>query len=307
MKFDLISDFHVEMNVGYNTTRNWVQGEPIHYAWHKDKKNDILVVAGDTANSHDFTRDVITEAAKHYDHVLFVDGNHDHYSNHRNGWTVLKDMEWFNTQFTSRNRVAENVTYLDGINTKQFGTTLFIGANGWYDFSFSRGFDFKEQWRAWQRQSNDPVCIRFGKKNKPHKLARAQMELLKGHVVAAQEDESIEEIVVVTHTLPCWTAFGEFGNPSHVFYELNGAYGNAFMKYVWEADPAKKIKTWCFGHTHERRDFFEWKIRFVCNPRGYRGERKWHGLGFQGIRDVDTQESEIQSAFGELESGNEVS
>jgi hypothetical protein len=82
---------------------------------------------------------------------------------------------------------------------------------------------------------------------------------------------------------------------------LNGAYGNAFMKYVWEADPAKKIKTWCFGHTHERRDFFEWGIHFVCNPRGYRGEMKWHGLGFEGIQSVDTQEPQIESAFGEVE------
>ena len=111
MKFDLISDFHVEMNVGYNTTRFWKKGEPLHYAWHKDKKNDILVVAGDSSNSHDFTRDVIVEAAKHYEHVLFVDGNHEHYSNYRNGWTVLKDMEWFNTQFTSRNRIVDNVVY----------------------------------------------------------------------------------------------------------------------------------------------------------------------------------------------------
>lgn len=303
MKFDLISDFHVEMNVGYNTTRFWKEGEPLHYAWHDDRNegSDVLVIAGDTANSHDFTFDVVTEASKHYERVLFIDGNHDHYSNHRNGWTVLKDMEWFNTQFNKRSRAVENVTYLDGEETFKIGKTLFIGANGWYNFTFSRGMHFKAQWRAWQQHSNDPVCIRFGKKNKPHKLAERHMELLKAHVVAAQDDDTIDEIVVMTHTLPIESAFGQFGNPSHPFYPLNGAYGNELMKLVWEADDANKIKTWCFGHTHERRDFFEHGIHFVCNPRGYRGEKKWHGLGFNGIQQVDTEEPEVQSAFGEVE------
>ena len=301
MKFDLISDFHVEMNVGYNTTRNWQQGEPIHFAWHKARQSDILVVAGDTANFHEYTRDVIVEAAKHYERVLFVDGNHDHYTNSRNGWTVLRDMEWFNEQFTHRNRVADNVVFLDGVNTFQEGTTLFIGANGWYNFSFSRGMHFKAQWRAWQMGSNDPRNIRFGKKNKPHKLAERQMEQLKAHVIAAQGNDDIEEIVVVTHTLPIWEAFGQFAEPSHEFYPLNGAYGNEFMKLVWEADEAGKIKTWCFGHTHERRDFFKHGIHFVCNPRGYRGEKKWGGAGFQGIEQIDTLEPEVESAFGEVE------
>ncbi len=84
-------------------------------------------------------------------------------------------------------------------------------------------------------------------------------------------------------------------------HSANHPFTRHLCQDVWEADPAKKIKTWCFGHTHERRDFFEWKIRFICNPRGYRGEKKWHGLGFQGIQDVDTQEEEISSAFGPVE------
>ena len=226
MKFDLISDFHVEMNVSFKTTRLWEQGDPIHYAWHNDRKSDLLVVAGDSANSHEFARDVIVEASKYYEHVVFVDGNHEHYSNYQNGWTVLRDMEWFNRQFTWNDKIVDNVTYLDGNNTFKIDKTLFIGVNGWYNFTFARGAHFKEQWRAWQNGSNDPVCIRFGKKNKPHKLARSQMDLLKNHVIAAQNDDTIDEIVVVTHTLPIESAFGQFGVPSHPFYPLNGAYGN---------------------------------------------------------------------------------
>ena len=301
MKFDLISDFHVEMNVSFKTTRLWEQGDPIHYAWHNDRKSDLLVVAGDSANSHEFARDVIVEASKYYEHVVFVDGNHEHYSNYQNGWTVLRDMEWFNRQFTWNDKIVDNVTYLDGNNTFKIDKTLFIGVNGWYNFTFARGAHFKEQWRAWQNGSNDPVCIRFGKKNKPHKLARSQMDLLKNHVIAAQNDDTIDEIVVVTHTLPIESAFGQFGVPSHPFYPLNGAYGNELMCGVWLADDAKKLKVWCFGHTHEQRDYFENGIHFMCNPRGYRSEKKWHGMGFTGIKQIDTTDAAIRSAFGEVE------
>lgn len=301
MKFDLISDFHVEMNVAYQTTSVWKPGEPLFYAWHKDRKSDVLVIAGDSSNRHEFTREIIAEAAEHYEHVMFVDGNHDHYSNYQNKWSVMRDMEWFNSQFNTNKKTVDNVTYLQGDFTHKVGRTLFIGENGWYNFSFSYGLSFKEQRREWRDHSNDYVCIRYGKKNKPEMLAARQKDNLKAHVIAAQDDDTIDEIVVVTHTLPIHTAFGSFGNPSHPFYALNGAYGNEFMKLVWEADEAKKIKTWCFGHTHERRDFFEHGIHFVCNPRGYRGEKKWHGLGFAGIIEVDTEEEDTGSAFGTIE------
>lgn len=301
MKFDLISDFHVEFNVAFNTTRLWEGGDPIHYAWHNDRKSDILVMAGDSANSHEFARDVIVEASKFYKHVLFVDGNHEHYSNIVNKRTVLRDMEWFNGQFTHRNKIVDNVTYLDGENIFKIDKTLFIGVNGWYNFTFARGNTFKEQWRAWQNNNNDSTCIRFGKKNKPHLLAMRQMNLLKNLVREAQDDDTVDEIVVVTHTLPTETAFGQFGNPSHPFFPLNGSFGNELMCGVWLADDAKKIKVWCFGHTHEQRDFFENDIHFMCNPRGYRSEKKWHGLGFDGIKQIDTEEIAIRSAFGEVE------
>lgn len=299
MKFDLISDFHVEFNVGYNTTPTWERGDPLHYAWHKDRKSDVLVIAGDTSNFHEHTRDIIVEAARFYEHVVFVDGNHDHYSNRQNGWSVMRDMEWFNRQFTWNDRIVDNVTFLDGSNNLLVGTTLFIGANGWYNFRHSTGADPRAQERTWKRQSNDPVYIRFGKKNRPEKLARRQTDQLVEKVKLMQDYDAVEEIVVVTHTLPTERAFGQFANPSHPFFPLNGAYCNNWMNQVWQADEAQKITTWCFGHTHERRDFFQDHVHFVCNPRGYRGEKRWHDP-FNGIQQVDTQDV-MQSAFGEIE------
>lgn len=300
MKFDLISDFHVEMNIANKVTRTWKPGDPEYYAWDKDRKSPILVVAGDTSNMIEYTMAVILEASMYYAHILFVDGNHEHYSNHRDGRTVPVDMDEFRT--FADELEDQRITYLDGERTKQFDKTLFIGANGWFDFSFARGIHPKQQERNWKQMSNDPRCCRFGKKNRPEKLARRQATQLKELVEKHQDNPDVEEIVVVTHTLPHWDAFGQYRNPSHEFYPLNGAYGNAWMKKVWEADKVGKVKTWCFGHTHDRRDFFDQGVRFISNPRGYRGEKKTFGdvHGFEGIQQIDTEETP-GSAFGEIE------
>ena len=303
MKFDLISDFHVEMNLNYSDTRSWQEGDPSFYAWHKSRKNPVLVMAGDLSNLSLTSMAIVEEAADHYDHVIWCDGNHEHYSGYldHTRHSLIQNMERFRVQ---ANRDLENVTYLDGETTVKFGKTLFIGANGWYDFRFAHGLHPKQQEREWRQHSNDPVCIRFGKKNRPEKMADRQARQLADLVAAAQDDDSIEEIVVVTHTVP--HRDGLIKDPTHQWYNLNGAYGNMHMSKVRLADTKDKIKTWCFGHTHWIYDYFVNGLRYISNPRGYRGELKWakhcpNNRVFTGIVEVDTCEPEIESAFGERE------
>ena len=136
-----------------------------------DRCDMVMTTGGLGPTQDDLTREIVAEAAEHYEHVMFVDGNHDHYSNYQNNWSVMRDMEWFNSQFNTNQKTVNNVTYLQGDFTHKVGKTLFIGENGWYNFSFSYGLSFKEQRQEWRNHSNDPVCIRFGKKNKPEKLA----------------------------------------------------------------------------------------------------------------------------------------
>lgn len=296
MKFDLASDLHCDMNTPYASLRPWRQGEPKYYAWHIDRKSDVLVIAGDTHNDIYEAVQIIQEASQYYDEVIFTDGNHEHYNNyiyearHRPLSSVVKDMDYLR-DLAARH---ERLTYLDGDTTKLIDDTLFIGACGWYDFTMAVGVHPKEQLREWKQKSNDPRCCRFGKHNRPEKLARRQAEQLVQHVRAAQDDDKIAEIVVITHTVPHLK--GLIQDRSHPWYPLNGAYGNGFMSRLWAADQASKIKVWCFGHTHERKDFVAEGIRFVCNPRGYQARR------FDGVLQIDTNEELIGSAFGPIES-----
>lgn len=302
MKFDLISDFHVEFNVMYSETIVYKDGEPAFFAWHKARKNPILVIAGDISNMTEVSMDIIEEAADYYEQVIWTDGNHEHYSGYKNHskYSLTQNMEKARVQAT---RDLENVTYLDGETYIIQDGTMFVGANGWYDFKMAAGYHTKEQYRQWQRHSNDPVCIRFGKKNRPEKMADRQSTQIAKMVKDAQDDERVKEIVVVTHTIP--HRDGMIKNPAHEWYPLNGAYGSSLMHRVRTADLSqKKIRAWVFGHTHYVYDFFHEGIHYVCNPRGYRGEMRWDkntpsGLVFSGIKEVDTEELCIKSAFGE--------
>lgn len=300
MKFDLISDFHVEMNTAYKDTRNWKEGEPSFFAWHKARMNPVLVIAGDLSNNPIATMAIVEEAADYYDHVIWCDGNHDHYAGYLNPskYNLTNNMERYRVQ---ADRDLENVTYLDGETIVKFDGTMFIGANGWYDFRYAHGIHPRQQYREWQQHSNDPVCIRFGKKNKPDKMADRQARQLAKIVEDAQDDDSVKEIIVVTHTIP--HKDGLIKDPTHGWYPLNGAYGNMHMTKVRLADTNNKIKTWCFGHTHWIYDYFANGVHYISNPRGYRGEKKWdkhtpNNAVFQGIREVDSEEPDIGSAFG---------
>ncbi len=303
MKFDLISDFHVEMNVRYSDARTWKEGEPSFYAWHKARQSPILVMAGDLSNLSITSMAIVEEAADHYEHVIWCDGNHEHYSGYldHTKHSLTQNMERFRVQ---ANRDLENVTFLDGETWYRHEGTLFIGANGWYDFRAAASLHPKQQRREWHQHSNDPVCIRFGKKNRPEKLADTQAAMLVERVKEAQDDDQTKEIVVVTHTIPHLDA--TIKDVTHQWYNLNGAYMNMHMSKVWNADRKKKIKTWVFGHTHWLYDFFASDIRFVSNPRGYRGEMKWAkytptGMVHTGIKQIDTEEPDIGSVFGRPE------
>lgn len=286
MKFDLISDFHVEMNnpnqrePGDTRPREEI---PFYYPWDRQKQSDVLVIAGDTSNTPDNTIRVLDEARRYYETVIFVDGNHDHYVGYREpDRTVGVNTTFFQNYVYGH----AGIEYLDGLHTVLFGDCLFIGANGWYDWKTHPYSSREQQHQDWKRDMNDSRCIRFDPEGYPDKLALLQAERLAKHVEEAQEDDAIRQIVVVTHTIP--HRYGLISD-SHPWAYLNGSYLNTEMRRVWEADRAGKIRNWVFGHTHFFYDFMaEGGIRFTTNPRGYRGEER--SQSFPGIRQIDTEE-----------------
>ena len=292
MYFDLISDFHTEFNKNRQQLNLYTQreGEPVFYDWAAEQESDILVIAGDTSNSVKKTKKIVAEAARFYKQVLFVDGNHEAYYHKAHlGDSVFRDK----IKFHNFAKKSSNITYLNSwINGTQFvyGDTVFIGCNGWYDFNMAEGMSVEAQRAEWEQKSNDsyyPVYLG----NTPDLMAKHDFEYIKEQVDNYSTRDDINNIVIVTHTVPIKTALVPMG---HEWYSLNGAYGNSMMKDIWNDNSHGKIKTWVFGHTHNKFDVYANDVRFVCNPRGYGNSYK-----FTGIRPIST-ENDNGSAFGDI-------
>lgn len=287
MKFDFISDLHVEFNQAWADNPEY-DGVSAIYPWHLEKKSDVLVIAGDCANDPFTTLGVIEEAKQFYDHVVFTDGNHEHY----NGRSSRKpSVSTNNHLFTQYMLDEQTVTYLNGDTWLEYENTLFIGANGWYNWT-AHSWTSREQQRSfWKRDMGDAHCITFDENEEPDILANRHADQLRQAVMGAQDNDDIHEIVVITHTIPHRSGMVP---DNHEWGYLNGSFHNTLMEQVWQFDEKKKIKFWGFGHTHFHYDFVDWDIRFVNNSRGYSQERRNERFG--GIMQIDTSEK-LQSAF----------
>lgn len=288
MKYDLSSDLHVDINRDRLPAIDW--------KLLKNDGSDLLIIAGDTANSRRHVRRVLKETAEAYNNVIFIDGNHEHYHHRDTNMNVSSTMGYF------KGLSSHNIHYLcGGENSVLIDNVLFVGACSWYDFEWvpppATSADSR---RTWLDYSSDPRCIIFD--TDPIDLAANQAKSIAAQVNAAQNRADIEKIVVVTHT--CSHEKGLKIIPGdHIWNQLNGAYGNSNMEEVWAADTAEKIIHAVFGHVHRPTDFVDDKtgIRFVANPRGYHEHdgdvSRWHPVQL----DTDDRRGIMGSAFGEVE------
>ncbi len=292
MKFDTLSDAHIEHHAPHINLPEYKEGDPYLYPWNKEKQSDILILGGDCSNSVKTTETVVFEAAQYYDHVIFLDGNHEH-------WCGKSDPTKYNihNNMSALRRFAKknnNITYMDSETNFSNDGVMFIGACGWYDFKMIEGYTFTQQVEYWKKSYPDYAESAFGPNTMPWELAYTQASNMARQVLNAQDDNGIKEIVISTHMIPHESGLV---NNTHPFYHMNGAFGNSLLRWVWEADRKHKIKVWTFGHTHFTYDFVEHGIRFVCNPRGY-GSERWKN-NQRHILQVDSELC-CGSAFGDV-------
>ena len=241
-QFDLVSDLHVDIN-GY---------DGLFFNW--TPESDTLVIAGDCANDAELSCEVITEAKRYYDYVIFTDGNHEHYRPRKR--SVNDNRKILNSV------TGDGITYLDS-DMIIIGGTLLVGANGWYDFNSYDKCPPQHQKGFWKSDMNDSRVIRFN--DMPEEMAYQQYRYINDIVVKAQDDPTIDTIVVVTHTIP----MKELAVPDHHQWAyLNGSYVNSYMRDIMDNDHGK-LKVWVYGHTHNHNDKVIDGVRFVNNARGY--------------------------------------
>lgn len=244
LKVDLVSDLHVE---------RWEK--PLD--WAALKKNDIIIVAGDVADTIEDTVKELERIAAVYKTVLFIDGNHE-YSEE----LYKKDGDI--TQFDDNFRVAishlPNVYFLkDGPVT--IGGTAIIGRNGHWDYKALEGASIEDA----QAAIMDKIRLPLSDATIFSDQAAKDVADLKQMVKDLNADPDIHTIFVVTHTLPGKDLMPDRvkGAPA-VFSNL----GNSELADVLKEDTGGKIKNWVFGHWHGYHSASLNGVEYNCHPRG---------------------------------------
>ena len=101
-------------------------------------------------------------------------------------------------------------------------------------------------------------------------LSAPRFEPLAQRVRDAAVDQTIYEIVIVTHMAPHADAIMFAGD--HIWDLEPEAACTAALVPIWsDCLDGGKLTTWCFGHSSGGQDFTNDGVRFLSNPRGYPG------------------------------------
>ena len=241
MQFDVVSDLHVDI---------W-KNQPIN--WSQSKKSDILIVAGDVADDPYITLSELKRISQYYDVVLFIDGNHEH---QKSTPDLDRSIEYFKNNLVD----YTNIKFLyDQIHIIE--NTAFIAKCGWWDYKFGEPrVKYQESKDYIQRKSRRFMGDTI------EKQAHRDYEWIKLHVNNLQNNDDIENIVIITHTLPHQQliSWGIYPRKDLAV----GCYGNSLLSKIPEFDHKNKIKCWVFGHNHDAKDYIINRIRYISNPRG---------------------------------------
>jgi hypothetical protein len=238
MKFDLVSDVHIE---------HWNN----NYDFLKSKQSNILVVAGDIADHVDPAVNWLTVVSSEYQHILVVDGNHEHQGER----FPLIDIV---TELRERFSQLKNVHFLErGPFIKD--DVAFVGRCGWWDYRIGEPHvNWETSYNHFSRYMSEQISQDILAQS-----AQDYADILR-ECLELQRNESIEKIVCVTHTLPHHRGISWDVYPNKS--DAVGCYGNSLMEMVPIYAP--KVSTWCFGHNHDAKEFTIHGRNYHSNPRG---------------------------------------
>ena len=252
--FDLCSDLHIEY-WDKSLNRETYACSPKQFPLVLQKTDsDILVVAGDVSDDIGLSLEYLNFLSTNYKKVLFVDGNHEHITKYPNLFTE--------DEIAEKLKKIQNpkLVYL-GSNNYYNNGTLFIGECGWWDYdtqqSREKGMNYFEGWI--ESLNNENSALKF--MDNVSLYSYYQNKKMKQTLIESENDENINEIIIVTHTVPK----KEFAVKSDLKIETT------FQLQSHASDLLKvssKVKMWIFGHTHFEFDVNIDGVRYLSHPRG---------------------------------------
>ena len=249
-----MSDLHLEMkdNLEYlKTTRFEVGG-------------DILVLAGDII----YLRDTIAVynsfwdwAAKNYQQVLLVPGNHEFYGYDD---VAKRGDSW-------QRKLRENISYHQN-QVVRIDDTDFILSTLWSHIKEEDMFD------VWRGMNDFHRVLYHGRLFTPDDFNwehERSLHFLK-KVVA---ESTAKHIVVVTHHLPTLAVV----TSRHVGSVLNSAFATELGDFIADS----RIDYWIYGHSHTNIDSMIGNTKIVSNQLGYVFSKEHLRNGFEPCKVVE--------------------
>ena len=247
-------------------------GSDLHLEWgalelHNTENADVLVLSGDICvakhlngvHHHDQRyRKFFQECCERFPKVIYVLGNHEHYS--------------YDIQQTAahlkRELAYDNLHILEN-ETVDIEDYTFIGTTLWTNMNDEDSLTLMHV----KHMMNDFDTI----KNSARMLSEYKPAKLTPEDTVAEHKKSMDYINHITYNRPNYK-FVVVGHhcPSfksvHPKYAhdkiMNGAFASDLDDFIAYRP---QIKLWCHGHTHEPFDYEIGTTRIACNPRGYNG------------------------------------
>lgn len=261
MKLQIVSDLHLEFNPGFDVDN---QGA------------DVLCLAGDICLAHHLYRNPISKlpnnddrnfnaksyrdffdhVSKQFDRVLYVMGNHEHYSGYWNNTA-----EWLKEALEP----WPNITLLDN-QWVDFDRVRIAGTSLWTDLNKRDPLTVMSV----KDMMNDYFAITIKNGEKYHKLRPQDTLLAHEHAlqfIKVAYETTDKNVVVLGHHAPSRQSVHSRYHNQEI---MNGAFCNDLDQFILDSE---RIKLWIHGHVHDHWDYMIGGCRVVCNPRGYPRER----------------------------------
>ena len=243
MKFDLISDVHLDHHVmpheGMVGVRKFVDTIV------PDERADTLIIPGDLGHDNYQIRNLMVLLKGLYKTVIVTLGNHEFYIVGESKDNRVQQLKEFYKDM--------DVILLEGQTIEVDGMTI-GGTHMWYDGSYAmteHNYTYDEMYHLWKTTLNDYPLMNF--------------DVFKSNKITI-EKERLSAIykecdIIVTHIppLPAPNLREEFKNPVTGFFTFDGD------RYF----DSEKLKCWVYGHTHDQAYFYHKDVMCICNPLGY--------------------------------------
>jgi len=264
MKFDIISDIHIDMFVDPNRYRS-MSLEEYFEEYFKNASSENLIIAGDLSHSNRLSVEaLILLRDKYYKRVFFVLGNHDYYLYNDEDKIKFSDSFKKVQELKEMVSVMSDVYLLDGDVVEVKGVKI-GGATAWYDGSYSIKY---------LKQSKDDILKDWKKRMSDAKYIKGINNLFDMFDMQMKKVEAIykNSNIIITHVNPMSEKFA-----LHSYQEdrtLSGFYTFDGSEYL----NTTNAKYWIFGHMHKAHSYEFSGVKVMSNPLGYPAQAKRYSV-----------------------------